>query len=63
MATKDVSFISVIVTAYNRKQYLPYALRSLESQSLSKDRFEVIVVKNFEDKESDKIIRRNGWKT
>ncbi|MGC9113444.1 glycosyltransferase family A protein, partial [Acidilobus sp.] len=44
------------------KQYLPYALRSLESQSLSKDRFEVIVVKNFEDPTSDEIIRRNGWK-
>ncbi|ADL19043.1 Glycosyl transferase [Acidilobus saccharovorans 345-15] len=54
--------ISVIVTAYNRRQYLPYALRSLEAQTLPRDRFEVIVVKNFEDKESDEIIRRNGWK-
>ncbi|ADL19069.1 hypothetical protein ASAC_0663 [Acidilobus saccharovorans 345-15] len=31
-------------------------------QTLPRDRFEVIVVKNFEDKESDEIIRRNGWK-
>ena len=55
-------YISVIVTAYNRRKYLPFALRSLEAQTLSRDRFEVIVVKNFEDKESDDIISRNGWK-
>ena len=56
------SYISVIVTAYNRKRYLPFALRSLEAQTLPRDRFEVIVVKNFEDKKSDNIISRNGWK-
>jgi len=55
-------YISVIVTAYNRRRYLPFALRSLEAQTLPRDRFEVIVVKNFEDKESDNIISRNGWK-
>jgi len=41
---------------------LPFALRSLEAQTLPRDRFEVIVVKNFEDKESDNIISRNSWK-
>ena len=56
------SLISVIVTAYNRRQYLPEALRSLEVQTLSRDEFEVIVVKNFEDPVSDEIIRRNGWR-
>ena len=55
-------YISVIVTAYNRRRYLPFALRSLEDQTLPRDRFEVIVVKNFDDKESDDIISRNGWK-
>ncbi|MFP3320118.1 MAG: glycosyltransferase family 2 protein [Acidilobus sp.] len=55
-------YISVIVTAYNRRRYLPFALRSLEAQTLPKDKFEVIVVKNFDDKESDDIISRNGWK-
>ncbi|MFP3319453.1 MAG: glycosyltransferase family 2 protein [Acidilobus sp.] len=55
-------YISVIVTAYNRRRYLPFALRSLEAQTLPRDRFEVIVVKNFNDKESDSIISRNGWK-
>ncbi|MFP3319319.1 MAG: glycosyltransferase family A protein [Acidilobus sp.] len=55
-------YISVIVTAYNRRRYLPFALRSLETQTLPKDKFDVIVVKNFDDKESDDIISRNGWK-
>jgi len=55
-------YISAIVTAYNRRKYLPFALRSLEAQTLPRDKFEVIVVKNFEDKESDDIISRNGWK-
>jgi glycosyltransferase involved in cell wall biosynthesis len=55
-------YISVIVTAYNRKRYLPFALKSLEAQKLPSDKFEVIVVKNFDDKESDDIISRNGWK-
>ncbi|MCE4623891.1 MAG: glycosyltransferase family 2 protein, partial [Caldisphaeraceae archaeon] len=54
--------ISVIVTAHNRKKFLPEALRSLEEQSLDKSRFEVIVVKNFYDKISDEIIERNNWK-
>ncbi len=55
-------YISVIVTAYNRRRYLPFALRSLETQTLPRDKFEVIVVKNFDHKESDGIISRNGWK-
>jgi glycosyltransferase involved in cell wall biosynthesis len=50
------------VTAYNRRKYLPFALRSLEAQTLPRDKFEAIVVKNFGDKESDDIISRNGWK-
>ena len=55
-------YVSVVVTAYNRRRYLPEALRSLERQTLDKGRFEVVVVKNFEDPASDEIIRRNGWK-
>jgi len=58
----DKNLISVIVTAYNRRKYLPFALKSLEKQTLPKEMFEVIVVKNFEDQISDEIIRKNGWK-
>ncbi len=41
-------FISVIVTAYNRKQFILEALNSIVNQTLSKDKYEVIVTKNFE---------------
>ncbi|MFP3317333.1 MAG: glycosyltransferase family 2 protein [Candidatus Nanopusillus sp.] len=58
----DKNLISVIVTAYNRRKYLPFALKSLEKQTLPKEMFEVIVVKNFEDNISDEIISRNKWK-
>lgn len=40
--------ISVIVTAYNRKNYLEESLRSLERQTLPKDKFEVILITNFD---------------
>ncbi|MFP3172766.1 MAG: glycosyltransferase [Acidilobus sp.] len=34
-------YISVIVTTYNRRRYLPFALRSLEALTLPRDRFDV----------------------
>jgi glycosyltransferase involved in cell wall biosynthesis len=37
-------------------------LRSLERQDINRGAFEVIVVKNFEDPASDKIIERNRWR-
>ena len=40
--------ISVIVTAYNRKEFLKEALESLNNQTLGKDKFEVILITNFE---------------
>ena len=41
---------------------MPGALRSLENQTLDKAKFEVIVVKNFEDELIDGYIRRLGFK-
>ena len=40
--------ISVIVTAYNRRSFLPLALESLLGQTIDKSKFEVIVVSNFD---------------
>ena len=54
--------ISVIITAYNRKDYLLSAVKSVADQTLSKDLYEVIVVKNFEDKRIDEYIRKQGFK-
>ncbi|EQB70695.1 MAG: cell wall biosynthesis glycosyltransferase [Thermoplasmatales archaeon A-plasma] len=41
-------YISVIVTAYNRKEFLEDSLRSLLRQTLSANEFEVILITNFE---------------
>ncbi|QGR19799.1 glycosyltransferase [Stygiolobus azoricus] len=41
-------FVSVIITAYNRQKYLGYALNSVLNQTLDKDKFEIVVITNFE---------------
>jgi glycosyltransferase involved in cell wall biosynthesis len=45
--------ISVIVTAYNRKEFLNEALSSLEKQTIDKNNFEVILLTNFKYDVSD----------
>ncbi|MFQ1020800.1 glycosyltransferase family 2 protein [Tardisphaera saccharovorans] len=52
--------ISVIVTAYNRREFLPRAVRSALNQTLPRDRYEVIVVKNFEDRAMDEEMESEG---
>jgi len=54
--------ISVIVTEYKKRGYLIHALRSVFNQTLSREKYEVIVVKNYEDKEVDDYARKNGAK-
>ncbi len=54
--------ISVIVNAHNRKQYLAGALKSIAAQSLEREKYEVIVVKNFDDQESDSFSEENGYR-
>jgi len=56
-------YISVIVTAYRRRQYLYNALLSLKAQTLPRDKYEVIVVKDFEDSKVDNLIKGMGWKS
>ncbi|CAC12591.1 hypothetical protein [Thermoplasma acidophilum] len=51
--------ISVIVTAFNRREYLRYALLSLKNQEA--DSFEVVVSKNFSDRVTDKFCSENGF--
>jgi len=55
--------ISVIITAHNRKEYLLDALKSVINQTLSKDKYEIIVVKNFNDDIIDKFIEENKIKS
>ena len=53
-------YISVIVTAYNRKKYLLGAVRSALNQTLPRDLYEVIVVKNFRDEAIDRELEERG---
>ena len=56
-----MSLISVIATAYRRRQYLYNALLSVKAQTLPRDKYEVIVVKDFEDPKVDGLIKEMGW--
>jgi len=49
-------YISVVVTAYDRKKYLLGAVQSALNQTISKDLYEVIVVKNFRDETIDRQL-------
>ena len=51
--------LSVIITAHNRKNYLEDALESLIDQTLDRNLFEIIVVKNFYDGNLDQLLERN----
>ncbi len=52
-------FISVIVTAYNRKEFLLEALQSAVNQTSPRDSYEIICIKNFNDQKIDKYIKDN----
>ena len=56
-------FISVIVTAHDRREFIMKALASIMRQTLSRDRYEVIVVKNYKDDEVDRYIEFNNYKS
>jgi glycosyltransferase involved in cell wall biosynthesis len=54
--------ISVIISAYNRREFLKNAIRSVYNQLLDKGLYEVVVVKSFEDKDIDDYIAKLGYK-
>ena len=55
-------YISVIITAYNRKEFLLDAFNSALNQTLSRDKYEIIVTKNFTDNKINNYIKKNGGK-
>ena len=55
--------ISVIITAYNRRQYLKYAIKSVLNQTIDKDKYEIILIKNFKDPETEALVERNHGKS
>ena len=58
----DNTLISVIITAYNRKEYLLDAIKSVLGQTLNKTLYEIIVIKNFKNEIIDKFIENNNIK-
>ncbi|MFP3317386.1 MAG: glycosyltransferase [Candidatus Nanopusillus sp.] len=52
--------ISVIVVAYNRREFLLDALRSISNQTFKN--YEVIVTKNFQDKVIDDFIKKHNFR-
>ena len=58
--TMKIPFISVIVTAYKRKEFLLEALDSVVEQTLQRDMYEIICIKNFKDPKIDGYIRDNN---
>ncbi|AAT42890.1 glycosyltransferase [Picrophilus oshimae] len=55
-------FISVIITAYNRKEFLLDAVKSALNQTLSKEKYEIIVIKNYNDDNIDEFLNKNNIK-
>jgi glycosyltransferase involved in cell wall biosynthesis len=55
--------ISVIITAYNRREFIRDAVNSIISSTLPEDEYEIIVVKNFKDENVDSIVEKTGGKS
>ena len=56
-------FISVIITAYNRREFIRDAVNSIINSMLPEDEYEIIVIKNFRDEYVDNIVEKIGGKS
>jgi glycosyltransferase involved in cell wall biosynthesis len=56
-------FISIIVTAYNRRKYIRQAIQSVINSTLPRDSYELIVVKNFRDEFVDSTVEKLSGKS
>ncbi|MCL4383602.1 glycosyltransferase, partial [Candidatus Marsarchaeota archaeon] len=52
--------ISVIIAAYNRKNFLYDAVKSAIDQTIDKKLYEIIIIKNFEDRKIDRLIKNSN---
>ena len=52
--------IAVVVTAYDRREFVLEALESVLNQNIDRNEFEIILVKNFADEGIDSFANSNG---
>ncbi len=52
-------YLSIIISAYKNRGFLKEAIISCINQNVDKKFYEIIIVKNFEDKDIDKLIKDN----
>jgi len=55
--------LSIVITCYNRREYLLEAIDSAINQNVERALYEIILIKNFEDKEIDLKCSRFGIKS
>ena len=55
--------ISVIIIAYKRRQFIESCILSATTQKLARDKYEIIVVKDYVDAKIDKLIEETGSKS
>jgi glycosyltransferase involved in cell wall biosynthesis len=56
-------FISIVVIAYNRREFIKDALKSIINSVAIKDNYELIVIKNFKDEYADCLVRKLSGKS
>ena len=54
--------ITVIITAYDRKKFILNAVKSVLNQKIQEGNYELIVVKNYNDRTIDSFLDKNGIK-
>lgn len=54
--------LSIVIPTFKRARSLANLLKSLEKQSLQFDHFEVIVVANFQDQQTEEVVRKSQLK-
>ena len=60
---KESIKVSVIIIAYQRREFIIQAVKSAINQDLDKKEYEIIVVKNFADINIDQFLHTNGIKS
>lgn len=63
MAASPRPEVAVIIGAFRRTEFVPRAVRSVFAQTLPRDRFEVVVVKDFVDDALDRSLAADGVTT